>query len=91
LIRGIHISRFHVSGIITLVLFTMRACSVWTWSKHWAYPITEFFTTPLVAFIMLMVAAVIITYPWLTGAKALFIAPTITLFVGFFVYTYYVI
>jgi len=89
-IRGIHISPYKVSGSITLLLMTMRAGSKYTWSEHWLFPLTEFFTMPIVAFVLFTIAAIIITYPHLRGVKALILSPLIVAFIGFFVYSYYI-
>ena len=90
MIRGLYISRYMVSGGITLTLFTMRAMTQFVWVKSPVYPYIAFFTIPIVAFVMLMVAAIIVTYPMLHGYRALIIAPIMTFFVGFFVYAYYI-
>ena len=88
MIRGLHIHPYMVSGSITITLLMTRAFKSYIPAGN---PIIEFFNDPLVVFIMILTAAVVITYPMLRGIKAIFISVAVVAFCAFFVFTYYMI
>ena len=86
MIRGLYVGRPMVAGALTFTVFAFRAVS-----KFMMNPVIEFFINPFVVFIMFLIAALIITYPWLKGIRALIIAPLIVILIAFFVYAYYIL
>lgn len=87
MMRGIWIGRPLVTGIITFTLFLSRAL----YKFYPTSPLLELFNDPLVAFILFLVAGLIIVYPFLKGPKALIISSCMVGFIMFFVYAYYIL
>jgi len=75
-----------VSGAITMSVFVSRALS-----KFISHPALEIMINPITVFILFLIAALVVFYPWLRGVKALIMMPFIVLFIAFFVYAYYIV
>ena len=86
MIRGIYLGRPLISGAITMTIFTCRALSMYTMN-----PIIEIMTTPIVVFILFLIAGLVITYPCLKSWRAFVIAPLLVIVIIFFTYTYYIL
>ena len=87
MIRGIFIGRTLVAGVISFTLFLSRAL----YKFYPKSPILELFNDPLVAYILFLIAGVVIVYPFLKGHLALVISAVMVAFITFFVYAYYIV
>lgn len=87
MIRGLHIHPYMVSGSITItvVTFRMLAMHFGTWN-----PVIAFFMNPIVVFILLLVAGIVVLYPHFHGFKVVIISIALCVFVAFFVFSYYI-
>jgi hypothetical protein len=87
MIRGLYIGRATVSAGITFIVMLFRALAK-------MYPSDQFYQLmidPVLVFVLFLIAGVIVMYPYLTGRKALFIAPLMVCLILFFVYAYYIL
>ena len=87
MIRGLHIHPYMVSGTITItvVTFRMLAMHFGTWN-----PVIAFFMDPIVVFILLLAAGIVVLYPHFHGVRALILSVILVLFVALFTFSYYI-
>ena len=88
MIRGLHIHPYMVSGSITITVVTFRMLAM-----HFGIgnPVIAFFMDPIVVFILLLIAGVVVLLPHLRGFRALILSVALVVFVFFFVYSYYLL
>ena len=90
IIHGFHISRGLIASFFTLPILAARGVNNLGWFPP-GNPVIDTLMNPFVVFVAIMIAGIILTFPWLKGLWALFILLLIVAVAAFFVYAYYLV